>query len=244
MKKAPAEHLKIEIQSIRWPIISWSTILLTRRTPGALQLSKRSETIYTFELRRFLLSALNLVDLDHPDTRRFMLEEIEFDINRGALYISKRLSASGVQAYPELLRTAARNGTDSSFASALRAGGCMNSTEEKRKPKGGITIAKVPVTAADTLAEGEFNRFYVRALCRRAIAEGLASVVAYRAKDVEHPRPESEALVGVALPAQQLLQDLRQSDGTDTAFGLPPGPNSGLSVRLVRLARSAVQNRQ
>lgn len=29
---------------------------------------------------------------------------------------------------------------------------------------------RVPETAAATLAEGEFNRFYVRALCRRAIS--------------------------------------------------------------------------
>jgi hypothetical protein len=49
----------------------------------------------------------------------------------------------------------------------------MNGTEERRNPRGGITIARVPITAADTLAEGEFNRFYARALCRYALLHGI-----------------------------------------------------------------------
>jgi hypothetical protein len=42
----------------------------------------------------------------------------------------------------------------------------------------------VPVTAADTLAEGEFNRFYLRGLCRRASAANMAEIEVYRAKEV------------------------------------------------------------
>lgn len=177
--------------------------------------------------------SLNLVDLNHPDTRRFMLEEIEFDVARSNLYISPRLSASGAREYPDLLREAARNGTEASLAAELRTSrGRMNTTEQRRKPKGGFTTAQVPVTAPDTLAEGEFNRFYARGLCRRAVAEGIKTVAVYRAKAVDNPRPESEALIGTHLPPQQLLNDLRVHVGTDTALGLPAGPNSGLSVRL------------
>ncbi|BBI63173.1 hypothetical protein HSBAA_44790 [Vreelandella sulfidaeris] len=47
----------------------------------------------------------------------------------------------------------------------------MRSHEERKKPKGGTTIAKIPVTANETLAEGEFNRFYARGFCQRAIKE-------------------------------------------------------------------------
>ncbi len=82
------------------------------------------------------------------------------------------------------------------------------------------------------MAEGEFNRFYARGLCRRAIAEGIEALVVYRAKEVVNPRAESVALIGKSLPAKQLLEDLRAHIGTDTALGLPPGPNSGLSVKL------------
>jgi len=161
-----------------------------------------------------------------------MLEEIEQDITANKLYYSPRLSPQGRQQYPELLRNAVRNGSDQSLASELRAYGCLNATEERRKPTGGTTIAQVPVTAPETLAEGEFNRFYVRGLCRRAVALGNDSVFVYRAKPVVNPRPESTALIGKSLPAKQLLEDLRISTGTDTVLGLPPGPNSGLSVKL------------
>jgi hypothetical protein len=174
---------------------------------------------------------LNLVNLD-ANTRQFMLEEIDQDIAEGKLYYSPRLSAAGKQQYPDLLRNAARSGTDESLAGELRTQGRLNATEERRKPKGGTTIAQVPVTAPETLAEGEFNRFYARGLCRRALAQQIESVVVYRAKEVVNPRAESVALIGTSLPAKQLLDDLRANIGTDTALGLPPGPNSGLSVKL------------
>jgi hypothetical protein len=104
--------------------------------------------------------------------------------------------------------------------------------EERKKPTGGFTSAKVPVNAAEILAEGEFNRFYARGLCLRAVAEGIDKVVVYRGKEVLNPRPESEALLGKHFPVEELLQDLRQHIGTDTALGLPAGPNSGLRVRF------------
>jgi len=175
--------------------------------------------------------ALNLANLD-SSTRSFMLDEIVHDIAAGNLYYSPRLSPVGRPLYPELLRNAVRSGTDDSLAAELRVSGRLNPTEERRKPKGGTTTAQVPVTAPETLSEGEFNRFYARGLCLRALAEGIESLVVYRAKEVGSPRPESVALIGKSLPAKKLLDDLRTSIGTDTALGLPPGPNSGLSVRL------------
>jgi hypothetical protein len=115
--------------------------------------------------------------------------------------------------------------------------------EQRRKPKGGFTIAQVPVTAPDTLAEGEFNRFYIRGLCLRAIQDGVAELIVYRAKEVSSPRRESEAMIGARLPPERLLQDIRTHPGVDTAFGLPPGPNSGLSVHLLKVNASASLNK-
>jgi hypothetical protein len=45
------------------------------------------------------------------------------------------------------------------------------------------------------LAEGEFNRFYIRALCVRAIEDGLPEVIVYRAKEVQSARPESARMI-------------------------------------------------
>lgn len=93
-------------------------------------------------------------------------------------------------------------------------------------------MAQVPVTAPDTLSEGEFNRYYVRGVCRRAIADRVQKVEVYRARHSDNPRQESEALIGKEIDPTALLTDLRNSQGVEPALGIPPGPNSGLCVFL------------
>lgn len=174
--------------------------------------------------------SLSLIDLER--SRRYMLEEILRDIASGTLYLSPRLNAQGKTVYAALLKDAAETYDDSWLAQELRLGGMMNEMEQQRKPKGGYTLVRVPVTAPDTLAEGEFNRFYARGLCKYAIANGIIAVEVYRAKAVMQPRPDSQSKIGTRINAQALLDDLRSNPGVDTALGLPPGPNSGLSVKL------------
>jgi len=174
---------------------------------------------------------LSLTNLDDK-TRRFMVEEIEMDIASGNLYFSKRFTEGGRAAYPSLLREAAQSQTDDWLAAQIQARGLLVQREQKHKPKGGYTWVDVPYNAHETYAEGEFNRFYARGLCRRAIDEGIAELVIYRAKEVVQPRSASFAKIGTKIKAEALLQDLRTHPGVDTALGLPSGPNSGLSVRL------------
>jgi hypothetical protein len=161
-----------------------------------------------------------------------MLAEVESDIARGALYLSPRLSQRGRLEYAALLRQSVIGYDDRWLADSLRAGERVLTEEQRRKPSGGYTTAKVPVTAPDTLAEGEFNRYYVRGLCLRAIEDGITELVVYRAKQVASPRRESEAKIGTRVAAHALLEDIRTHPGIDTALRLPPGPNSGLSVCL------------
>jgi hypothetical protein len=173
--------------------------------------------------------ALNLTNLDEV-TRKYMLKEVLQDILHDALYIGDRLTQEGREAYPQLLIEAVTNNDDDWLANSLRAGGYIAVSELRRKPTGGYTSVKVPVTAAATLAEGEFNRFYMRGLCLRAIEAGIDAVVVYRAKEVQQARPESEAMLNTTVSAKYLLEDLTANTGTFTT--LPPGPNSGLSVCL------------
>jgi hypothetical protein len=168
------------------------------------------------------------------NVRRYMLDELELDCNSGKLYISPRLTVEGVAVWPDLLREAFRNHDDDWLASELRLRGLIRKTEQRRTPKGGFTTAQVPRTAPETLAEGEFNRFYARGLCRHVIQTGGTEVEVYRGKEVRNPRPESQAMIGRRLAAQQLIEDLRKSQGVEPSLGLPPGPNSGLTVRKVR----------
>lgn len=173
---------------------------------------------------------MELVNLDAV-TRRHMLEEIDRDIKNGELYMSPRLSMRGRQDYPGLLREAAQRGDVPNLAAALQAVGRLEAYETAIR-KGRQYTKRVPVDAHYTLAEGEFNRFYIRAICLRTIEEKATEVVIYRAKAVAHPRPESGARTGALINASQLLADLRANVGIDTALAVPAGPNSGLSVRL------------
>jgi len=175
--------------------------------------------------------ALTYKNLDER-IRELMLDEINLDVSQGTLYLSKRLTEEGKQNYEALLKEAIQNYDDAWLGNELRGRGYMQSSEERRKPTGGFTTARVPATAADTLAEGEFNRFYARGLCLRAIADGIRELVIYRAKEVRNPRAESEQMIGSRRDAKALLEDLRSSIGIEPALGIPPGPNSGLSVYL------------
>lgn len=167
-------------------------------------------------------------------TRRFMVEEIDMDVQSGAIYISRYLNPRGCDAWPVLLREAAERGTDDTLASAIVRDRCLEERVERKKPKGGVTMVNVPVTAHETMGEGEFNRYYTRGLCRRAIAEGIPQVEVYRAKDVREPRPDSERKIGALVDPAVILEDLRRTQGVEPALGLPPGPNSGLTLRLPR----------
>ena len=175
--------------------------------------------------------ALELENLDEH-TRRLMVEELDADLHNETLYLSPRLKQDGHLGYAQLLRSALREGNPQSLSDEIRNGRILSATETRRNSRGGVSTVKVPVTAADTLAEGEFNRFYIRAVCRRSIDEGGDQVEVYRAKAVVTPRSESQAMIGNRVDARELLEDLRTHPGVDTALGLPPGPNSGLSIRL------------
>lgn len=175
--------------------------------------------------------ALLLINLDDC-TRQFMLAEMEQDVFQGNFYVSPRLSQNGQRDYENLLRAAINSYDDVWLANSLRLNGRMNGTEPRRKHNGGVTTAKIPETAPDTLAEGEFNRFYIRGLCIRALEDSVRHLIIYRAKEVSNPRAESEVKIGARIDAKALLNDLKTHTGVDTALGLPGGPNSGLSVRL------------
>jgi len=102
------------------------------------------------------------------ECRQFMLEELNKDATAGTLYISPRLNEIGLENWKIILEEAIRNHDDVWLENKLRAENYMKDQEQRRKPTGGFTIAKVPVTAPEMLAEGEFNRFYARGLCLKA----------------------------------------------------------------------------
>jgi hypothetical protein len=174
---------------------------------------------------------INYKNLDET-TRKFMLDELEKDIEGGKLFISSRLNSAGKSNWAGLLKEAIVSYDDDWLAGQLNMGNFLETYEERKTSIGRIISAKVPRDAANTLAEGEFNRFYARGLCARAIDEGIDEVVVYRGKQVKQPRPGSENKIGKRFKAKDLLEDLRKSQGVDPALGIPSGPNSGLTICL------------
>lgn len=171
--------------------------------------------------------ALHLEHLN-PTVRQHMLAEFQADVAAGRLYLSRRFSGPGRRLYPDLLRAAIETGDETTLTNGIMDQGCM----EDREPASRGRSKRVPDNAAETLAESEFNRFYIRGLCLAALAQGIQEVVVYRAKHVFAPRDESRLLIGRHLSARELLEDLRLNIGEGTRLGVPGGPNSGLSVRL------------
>ncbi len=172
---------------------------------------------------------LNYLNLD-AEARKFMLEELEITVGDAKVYVSNYLSDNGKQDWLPLLKQACESGTDVTLATELASDGRLLKHTLRKKPKGGFTQADVPHTANETLAEGQFNRLYIRAICRCALSTGRTTVRVYRAAERAEERPASVALVGTDIDAAALLEKLR--DALDFKSGFPE-PNTGLSVTLI-----------
>lgn len=122
--------------------------------------------------------SLNYIDLD-DSTKKFMLKEIEFDKENNSFYLSNYLTVQGKTVWPSLLEEASQH-DDAWLEQEILNRALLATHYPRRKPNSTeMTQAKVPHTAAQTLAEGEFNRLYARGLSSRAKAEGIEFVEAY-----------------------------------------------------------------
>jgi hypothetical protein len=173
---------------------------------------------------------LQYLDLD-PTTRQYGLIELDRDIANGSIIISDWLRPSMVSQYRKLLRDAISYYDDLWLEERLQ--GLLADFEVRRTPSGGETTARMPEHAARVLAELDFNRYYMRGICARALAEGRTEVGVYRARLSNQPRPESWELEGKRLSAAALLEELRALTATTLPDATLGKPNSGLSVRLV-----------
>ncbi len=166
-----------------------------------------------------------------PITRRHALAELDQDLQSGAFHASERLRPTAIAEYQRLLRDAVRYYDDRWLEE--HAPDLLVDFEYRRTRSGGQMTAKLPDMAARMLAEGVFNRYYMRGIALRAIEEGREVVEVYRARLSLEPRTESAALEGRRLTARDVLNYLRGQSSEDLTVASLGRPNSGLSVRLV-----------
>lgn len=165
------------------------------------------------------------------DIRKLMLDELQHDAEHNSLYINPLLKPESAATYLPLLLTALETGTPESFGAALSAADLLQAQQTYTR-QGSEVTAKLPATYALTLAAGEFNRYYMRAVCRAAIQQAAPAVEIYRAKAVATPRQAADERIGRRIAPDVLLADLRQTNFEQpNQYGLG-APNSGLSLRI------------
>lgn len=164
------------------------------------------------------------------NTRKYAQEESGL----GGHYRSPRLNEAGLNTWVSLLNEALELHDDAWLANELVRRNFLNHRENYTR-QGKVYTRDINIPhAALQLAEGEFNRYYLRGLCRRAQDSGVDHLIIYRGKEVQHLRPESEALIGTSVAVDRLLEALRSKDFVtiEDALKVPGGPNSGLTARL------------
>lgn len=179
---------------------------------------------------------LELRDLDER-TRALMQVEVDYDLAHHQLYLSPLLSAQGQRDYLGLLRTAIATGTPGWLAENLRYRRRLMRTMPRYKPTGSYVVSRRPVTAAERLAEDEFNRYYIRAICRRALEDRIDFLVVYQARPAVNPDPESAPAGETILSPKALLDEVRAHPGESIYLQMPAGLNPGLSVQLPHTER-------
>src|SRR5215217_404877 len=104
---------------------------------------------------------LHYENLD-PVTRRYALSELDRDIENGTFHASERLRPEAVAEYRRLLHEAIRYYDDRWLEE--HAEDLVIEREPRRTKSGGVVEAKVPSMATRMLAEGDFNRYYMRGI--------------------------------------------------------------------------------
>ncbi len=169
-------------------------------------------------------------DLDEK-TRKYMLEAIDDADRIGNIYYSTRFNEAGRREWLGLLKEAAQAHDEKWLAEQVETNGLMRELEGGRTPRGAYTVKHIPgPAAADTLAEGQFNRFYMLGLSRRARAEGIPELEVYRARQTAAPRPQSKRLVGRRIPVDQVEDELRDTKASLKSPLLRV--RSGISLKL------------
>lgn len=170
------------------------------------------------------MAKFNFLNLDE-ETRQLMHSEIKLDSEQQNLYISERLNDIGHRNYESYLIKSVLSGDEESLEQLLDINTHFNPIYlRQEKP------VRMPSNASTLLSQSEFNRYYIRAICLRAINIGKDVVQIYRARESSWSRPESEAKIGKFILAKDLLEDLRNSIGKEPT--LFPEINSGLSIKL------------
>lgn len=175
---------------------------------------------------------LNYMQLNET-VRRFMMQEYA----QGGHYISPRLNEGGRARWIGLLKDALQYHTDVWLERELIRRNSFVATEYLKSTMGKtVTRAVNSEQIAKILAEGEFNRFYLRALCVAAQTRGVTHLLVTQGRVIPNAPLAAGKSVGSAVEVNALLNTLRNNGyrQVDIALGAPEGLGvpACLSARL------------
>ncbi len=166
----------------------------------------------------------------NDETREHIVEALREAETSGNLYYGPHLKESARERFAALLKEAAEGHDGHWLGEQLNRQELMNKTEKHRTKAGKEVIQKMPAEAAENLAEGQFNRFYMLGLCEWAEFNGVTHLQVYRAKKLESPRPEAEYMVGKLIPVDDIESQLKERD--QSLYSMLADASAGLSVRI------------
>ncbi len=166
----------------------------------------------------------------NEDTRPYILQAIENAYSTNNIYWSTRFTEQGKEEYLSLLKEAAKSHNEHWLACRLESPDIMKGLEGACTPSGGYTIKHIPHTAAQTFADGQFNRFYILGFCLYAKNKGISALEAYRAKESSSHRTESDSIIGDKIPLEDIESQLLETRSSFSSKLVKP--NSGISVKL------------
>jgi hypothetical protein len=159
--------------------------------------------------------------------RDTMVKEITRAHASGNFFYSKKFNSEGEAQAKELLLDAATAYDEHWIAFEIEERSLMKSFDPRETAMGEYSLAHVADSASKLYADGQFNRFYMIAVCTAASLQGK-TVSAYQAQEKSDLKNDSAKLIGKIYDAEALKAELRSMKGTLNHELLVP--HSGLSV--------------
>lgn len=164
----------------------------------------------------------NYLDLNQ-EIRNYMLEAILEADETGNIYVSTIFTEDAKKNWVSLLKEAAQKHDEDWLANELN-------TRKSFLAKNPKTGRDTPWNAAQTLAFGQFKRFYILGLCTFAKKKSYSHIKVYRAMETEHHREESDELIGKSILIDDIEKQLK--DVNEVFSNIFTKPNSGLCAKL------------
>ncbi|MEX1252934.1 MAG: hypothetical protein WEE64_01205 [Dehalococcoidia bacterium] len=183
---------------------------------------------------------LHFEELD-ATTRKHMLLEFRAEQQSADVppFQPANLTEEGRAIYAAVLERAIMEGNEESLALDLANPAYWHAAEAFTTRSGRPSTRAIPANVrANRFGLTEFNTWYVRGLCARLAAEGIAACEVYRAAPAYEPREECRALEGHVLSVADVYAGHRSRYypvARPDALSIPIGPNCHHSVRRKHL---------